>query len=97
MADFARRDRLGRRIWWAPSQTYPPMDIALEEPEHRQQFQLAWQGAEPADALTPHDRHVLVARLWERNWTDSRIAGHTQMTLATTARIRMELGLAPRE
>lgn len=58
-------------------------------------YAAARAGREPAEALTTHDRHRLVAELTARGWPDVRIAELTRMTTYTTARIRHRLGLAP--
>jgi hypothetical protein len=85
-----RRDSAGRRTWWSP----PP--VPAGGPDEPGPYASALAGDTPADALTRRDRHMLVRQLWEAGWSDSRIAAHTRMTLATTARIRDELGLAAR-
>lgn len=58
-------------------------------------YQAARRGIEPAEALTPGDRHRLVAELHRGGWDDRAIASHTRMTTYTTARIRGALGLLP--
>ena len=69
--------------------------LEYRAPEQPKQFRLARDGAEPADALTPHDRRLLVELLHELGWTDLEISRHTRMTLYTTARLRDELWLRP--
>jgi hypothetical protein len=59
------------------------------------QYRAAWEGDEPAEALTTDDRHRLVTDLHDLGWDDDRIAQHTRMTTYTTARIRGSLGLLP--
>lgn len=59
------------------------------------QYQAAFDGHEPAEALTEHDRGRLVAELHGLGWDDQRIAQHTRMTTYTTTRIRGALGLLP--
>jgi len=80
-----RRDALGRRDW-----SYP-----ADQPDHPEQYRLALEGREPAEALTTRDRRLLVRALWKNGLPDVAIAAHTAMTLATTARIRDALELAP--
>lgn len=54
------------------------------------------EGREPAEALPTQDREDLVYHLvHDQGWTDVRIAQHTRMTTATTARIRERIGLTP--
>jgi hypothetical protein len=59
------------------------------------QYRAAWDGGEPAEALTPDDRRRLVLDLHDVGWADEDIAQHTRMTTYTTARIRGALGLLP--
>lgn len=58
------------------------------------QYRLALRGQEPAEALVPADRELLVRTLVGWGWRDLRIAELTSMTTYTTARIRERLGLA---
>lgn len=53
-------------------------------------------GELPAEALDQRDRERLVYDLWAAKWSDVEIATHTRMSTYTTARIRRDLGLAPR-
>jgi hypothetical protein len=68
---------------------------AVTAPEDPLRYRAARLGHEPAEALTTHDRHRLVAELHRAGWTDRRIATHARMTTYTTARIRAGLGLLP--
>ncbi|GAA0897858.1 hypothetical protein [Pseudonocardia zijingensis] len=63
--------------------------------DHPIQYRAAWDGDEPAEALTPDDRRRLVMDLHDLGWDDERIARHTRQTTYTTARIRGQLGLLP--
>lgn len=58
------------------------------------QYRLAMRGDEPAEALVPADRELLVRTLVEWGWRDVRIAELTRMTTYTTCRIRERIGLA---
>lgn len=62
---------------------------------HPLRYQAARNGQTPAEDLCTEDRHRLVTELHAWGWTDIQIAGHTRMTLYTTARIRAGLGLLP--
>lgn len=88
-----RLDAFGRRIWEPHVKPSIHHDLGLDEPERPRQFAEAYAGKAPAAALTPHDRRLLVVGLWERGWSDVRIAQHAQMSLTTTVRIRTALGL----
>ena len=45
------------------------------------------RGQEPAEALDHRDREDLVAQLLRAGWSIPEVAGHTRMTVYTTARI----------
>jgi hypothetical protein len=62
-------------------------------PRRPVQYQAALRGREPAEALLPADRELLVRTLVEWGWTDLSIAELTRMTLYTTCRIRERIGL----
>lgn len=72
-----------------------PKQKQLPRPQRPLQFRLALNGEEPAEALTAHDRRLIIARLHRRGWTDLEIAVLTRTTTYTTARIRHAIGLRP--
>lgn len=53
----------------------------------------AYEGREPAEALPPVQRRILVRLLHRRGWTDAEVADRLRMTLYTAARIRSDLRL----
>lgn len=68
----------------------------VTSPDEPLRYQAARLGTEPAEALTTSDRARLVSELHTRGWEDRRIAALTRISTYTTARIREQIGLAPR-
>lgn len=57
----------------------------------------AFRGEVPAERLDRAERDRLVRVLHGYGWSDVEIAEHTWMTVYTTARIRIRLGLGRNE
>lgn len=71
------------------------LDAPTPPKPHIVLYERCLAGREPAESLPCKQRELLVAELCTAGWTDLQIAGHTRLTLYTTARIRARLGLSP--
>lgn len=58
-------------------------------------YQAAEAGQLPAEALTAHDRRLLVRQFVAAGMTDDEIAQRTRWTLYTTARVRESIDVPP--